>query len=222
MFQFPVTEFRTLDTGNWQLVTRPAIALTGQRLALESSHLNPQPKYRTGLGFDAHELVAGRRLMLGGVHITSKRGLSGHSDADVLLHALTDALLGALALPDIGALFPDTDTRWKDAPSELMLRGAYTRVRIEGFQLANADCVLVCDQPKLAPHALAIRTSIAGMLDVPVDRIGLQAKTTEGTQLALKRKSIAAMAIVLVTRQDSSRSPKSKVRSPGAKDLRVR
>ena len=156
------------------------------------------PKYRTGLGFDAHELVSGRRLMLGGVHIPSRLGLLGHSDADVLLHALTDALLGALALPDIGALFPDTDDGWKDAPSELMLRGAYQRVRIEGYQLTNADCVLVCDQPKLAPHALAIRESIARMLDVQPDLIGLQAKTTEGTRLALKRKSIAAFAIVLV------------------------
>jgi len=165
---------------------------------LQSGHLNPHPKYRTGLGFDAHELVAGRRLMLGGVHIPSKLGLAGHSDADVLLHALTDALLGALALPDIGALFPDTDAKWKDAASELMLKGTYQRVRAKGFRLVNADCVLVCDQPKLVPHSVAIRASIARMLGVPVDRIGLQAKTTEGTRLALKRKSIAAMAIVLV------------------------
>jgi 2-C-methyl-D-erythritol 2,4-cyclodiphosphate synthase len=136
--------------------------------------------------------------MLGGVHIPSKLGLAGHSDADVLLHALTDALLGALALPDIGALFPDTDLKWKDAPSELMLKGAYQRVKAKGFKLVNADCILVCDQPKLVPHSVAIRTSIARMLEVPVDRIGLQAKTTEGTQLAMKRKSIAAMAIVLV------------------------
>ena len=160
--------------------------------------------------------------MLGGVHIPSKLGLAGHSDADVLLHALTDALLGALALPDIGALFPDTDEGWRDAPSELMLRGAYQRVRIEGYRLANVDCVLVCDQPKLVPHAAAIRTSIARMLDVQPDLIGLQAKTTEGTQLALRRKSIAAMAIVLVTSEGSFRSPKSIVQGPKSKGLRVR
>ena len=136
--------------------------------------------------------------MLGGVHVPSKLGLAGHSDADVLLHALTDALLGALALPDIGTLFPDTDPKWKDAPSELMLKGAYKRVKAKGFRLVNADCILICDQPKLVPHSVAIRTSLANMLGVPPDCIGLQAKTTEGTQLALKRKSIAAMAIVLV------------------------
>ena len=138
--------------------------------------------------------------MLGGVHIPSKVGLLGHSDADVLLHALTDALLGALALPDIGTLFPNTDAKWKDASSDLMLRDAYKRIRANGFRLFNADCVLVCDRPKLQLHYAAIRQSIAGMLDVPVDRIGLKAKTTEGTLLALKGESIAAMAVVLVTR----------------------
>jgi 2-C-methyl-D-erythritol 2,4-cyclodiphosphate synthase len=138
--------------------------------------------------------------MLGGVHVPSKLGLAGHSDADVLLHALTDALLGALALADIGVLFPDTDAKWKDAPSELMLKGAYQRVMAKGFRLVNADCILVCDQPKLVLHSVAIRTNIARMLGVPVDRIGLQAKTTEGTRLALKHKSIAALAIVLVSR----------------------
>ena len=138
--------------------------------------------------------------MLGGVHIPSKIGLLGHSDADVLLHALTDALLGALALPDIGTLFPDADAKWKDASSELMLKAAYKRVRAKDFRLVNADCVLVCDRPKLQPHYAAIRESIAGLLDVPIDRIGLKSKTTEGTLLALKGKSIAAMAVVLVTR----------------------
>jgi 2-C-methyl-D-erythritol 2,4-cyclodiphosphate synthase len=138
--------------------------------------------------------------MLGGVHIPSRLGLLGHSDADVLLHALTDALLGALALPDIGTLFPDTEAKWKDASSELMMKDAHQRIRAAGFELVNADCVLVCDRPKLQPHSCAIRTNVARMLQVPLDRIGLKAKTTEGTLLALKRKSIAAMAIVLVTR----------------------
>jgi 2-C-methyl-D-erythritol 2,4-cyclodiphosphate synthase len=160
--------------------------------------------------------------MLGGVHVPSKIGLLGHSDADVLLHALTDALLGALALPDIGTLFPDTDSRWKDAPSDLMLKDAYKRVKAGGFRLVNADCVLVCDLPKLQPHCSSIRTSIAGMLGVPADRIGLKAKTTEGTLLALKRKSIAAIAVVLVAREDSYRSPRSKVQGPKSKGLRVR
>jgi 2-C-methyl-D-erythritol 2,4-cyclodiphosphate synthase len=138
--------------------------------------------------------------VLGGIHIPSKLGLLGHSDADVLLHALTDALLGALALPDIGTLFPDTDAKWKDASSGLMLKDAYKRVRANGFRLFNADCVLVCDRPKLQLHYAAMRQRIAGMLDVPVDRIGLKAKTAEGTLLALKDKSIAAMAVVLVSK----------------------
>ncbi len=144
--------------------------------------------------------------MLGGVHIPSRLGLSGHSDADVLLHALTDALLGALALPDIGTLFPDTDPKWKDASSVLMLKDAYKRVKARGFQLVNADCVLVCDRPKLQPHHLAIRRSIAGVLRMPSDRIGLKAKTTEGTLLALKGKSITAMAVVLVARKPRIRT----------------
>jgi 2-C-methyl-D-erythritol 2,4-cyclodiphosphate synthase len=201
------------------------LVLTISCSRLQSSHLNPllsnggrrnQPKYRTGIGFDAHELASGRRLVLGGIRIPSKLGLLGHSDADVLLHALTDALLGALALPDIGTLFPDTDARWKDASSGLMLKDAYKRVKAGGFQLVNADCFLVCDQPKLLPHYVAIRKSIADLLGVPADRIGLKAKTTEGTLLALKRKSIAAMAIVLVVsakRQTPSAKRLSEVRS---------
>ncbi len=144
--------------------------------------------------------------MLGGVHIPSRLGLSGHSDADVLLHALTDALLGALALPDVGTLFPDTEAKWKDASSDLMFKDAHKRIKAKGFRLVNADCVLVCDQPKLQTHYLAIRQSIAEILQVPLDRVGLKAKTTEGTLLALKRKSIAAMAVVLVARKPHIRT----------------
>ena len=138
--------------------------------------------------------------MLGGIRIPSQFGLLGHSDADVLLHALTDALLGALALPDIGSLFPDSDPKWKDAGSSLMLADAYQRVRSRGFRLINADCILVCDLPRLQPHYVAIRESIAGVLGVSPDRVGLKAKTTEGTLLAIQRKSMAAMAVVLIER----------------------
>ena len=160
--------------------------------------------------------------MLGGVHVPSKLGLLGHSDADVLLHALTDALLGALALPDIGTLFPDTDARWKNAASGLMLKAAYKSVKANGYRLVNADVVLVFDRPKLQPHYVAIRRSIAGMLNVPVDRIGLKAKTTEGTLLALKRRSIAAIATVLVARDIPLRSLKSTVHSPKSPRPRAR
>jgi 2-C-methyl-D-erythritol 2,4-cyclodiphosphate synthase len=162
--------------------------------------LNPNSKYRTGIGFDAHELRRGRRLVLGGIEIPAVRGLLGHSDADVLLHALTDALLGALALPDIGTLFPDTDPRWKDADSGLMLRAAYARVKAGGYRIENCDLVVVCDQPKLKPHAETIRDSVARLLGVTASAVGLQAKTTEGTRLAVPGRSIAAFASVLVGR----------------------
>ncbi len=137
--------------------------------------------------------------MLGGVHIPSRLGLVGHSDADVLLHALTDALLGSLALPDIGVLFPDTDPRWKDAASGPLLSEAYSMVKAQGYELVNADCTLVCDRPRLQSHYVAIRNGIAGILNVSPSRIGLKAKTTEGTQLALRGRSIAAMAVVLLS-----------------------
>ena len=139
----------------------------------------------------------------------------------MLLHALTDALLGAVALPDIGTLFPDTGAKWKDAPSGLMLKDAYQQVRAEGFRLVNVDCVLVCDRPKLQPHYLAIRTSIARMLQVPLDRIGLKAKTTEGTLLALRRKSIAARAVVLLART-RSRKPGVRASNLGARRSELR
>ncbi len=144
--------------------------------------------------------------MLGGVRIPSRLGLAGHSDADVLLHALTDALLGSLALPDIGALFPDTDPKWKDAASGPLLAGAYAMVKTQGYQVVNADCTLVCDKPRLQPYYSSMRNEIAGILNVSPGRIGLKAKTTEGTQLALKRKSIAAMAVVLVERESGVRT----------------
>ena len=136
--------------------------------------------------------------MLGGVRIPSRLGLVGHSDADVLLHALTDALLGALTLPDIGTLFPDTDPKWKGAASGPLLAEAYAKVKAQGYRLVNADCNLVCDRPRLQPHYAEIRQSIARLLQTEPARIGLKAKTTEGTQLALRRKSIAAMAVVLL------------------------
>jgi 2-C-methyl-D-erythritol 2,4-cyclodiphosphate synthase len=170
------------------------------------------PSFRIGLGFDAHELTSGRRLVLGGVSIPSKLGLAGHSDADVLLHALTDALLGSAALSDIGTLFPDTDPTWRGAASGPMLEKAYAMVKAQGYQLANADCTLVCDQPRLQPYYSSIRDRITGILDVSPGRIGLKAKTTEGTQLALKRKSIAAMAVVLVT-SAKRQTPNAKRRS---------
>jgi 2-C-methyl-D-erythritol 2,4-cyclodiphosphate synthase len=153
--------------------------------------------------------------MLGGVHVPSRLGLVGHSDADVLLHALTDALLGSLVLPDIGALFPDTDPRWKNAPSGPLLAKVYGMVKAQGYELVNADCTLVCDKPRLQPYHATIRNGVAGILNVSPGCIGLKAKTTEGTQLALKHKSIAALVVVLVGRESGVRASDLDARRSG-------
>jgi 2-C-methyl-D-erythritol 2,4-cyclodiphosphate synthase len=139
--------------------------------------------------------------MLGGVQIPYARGLIGHSDADVLLHAIADALLGACALPDIGVLFPDTDEALRDADSAELLKKICHRVRARGFALVNIDCVVVGDAPRLAPHAGAIRRRVAELIGIPVGAVGFKAKTTEGTGLAVTNRSIAALANVLVERR---------------------
>lgn len=136
--------------------------------------------------------------MLGGVAVPSRRGLLGHSDADVLLHAVMDALLGALAQPDIGSLFPDSDPSFKDADSAVLMARVVRRVRRLGGIVRNVDCVLVCDEPKLAAHYTSIRTSLARLLGLKTGLVGLKAKTTEGTGLAVRRGSIAAMVVVLL------------------------
>ncbi|MBM3323999.1 2-C-methyl-D-erythritol 2,4-cyclodiphosphate synthase [candidate division WOR-3 bacterium] len=155
---------------------------------------------RIGLGFDAHNLKRGRGLVLGGVTIPFSSGLAGHSDGDVLLHAVTDALLGAAALPDIGALFPDTDPAYKEADSAMLLEQVCLTVRKRGWRPAGLDCVVVCDRPALAPHAEAIRSSIGRLLSLKPDLVGFKAKTTEGTNLAIPGRSIAALATVLLRR----------------------
>lgn len=139
--------------------------------------------------------------MLGGVRIPHPTGLMGHSDADVLLHAITDAMLGALALPDIGVAFPDDDERYRDADSAVLLGEVSRRVRRRGWQVGNVDCVLVCDTPRLAQHFPIIRERLAALLNATPDCIGLKAKTTEGTMLARPQRSIAALAVVLLVQK---------------------
>jgi 2-C-methyl-D-erythritol 2,4-cyclodiphosphate synthase len=155
---------------------------------------------RIGNGFDVHALVAGRKLVLGGVTIPFDRGLSGHSDADVLLHAITDALLGALALGDLGAHFPDTDPRWKDADSRVLLRHAMTLVSAKGYAVGNVDSTIVAQAPKLAPHVAAMVANIAADLGCAVDRISVKATTTERLGFTGRGEGIAALATVLVER----------------------
>lgn len=153
---------------------------------------------RIGLGFDVHPLVEGRKLILGGVEIPYHLGLAGHSDADVLLHALADALLGAVALGDIGQHFPENDSRFAGAASSLLLEEVWLKVRKLGYHLANADCVVVAQRPRLAPHIPAMREKIAEILSVPVKKISIKATTTEGLGFAGRGEGIAALATVLL------------------------
>src|SRR5579862_1200982 len=138
---------------------------------------------RVGFGWDSHEFKAGVPLKIGGIALPHTAGLAGHSDGDVLLHALTDALLGAMAAPDIGTLFPPSDPQWKGADSAVFLREALKRVGNAGYVVANVDASLILAAPKIGPHAAAIRKRVAQLLRVDVDCVGLKAKTPEGLNL---------------------------------------
>ena len=155
---------------------------------------------RIGIGYDVRRLEENRKLILGGVEIPHHLGLLGHSDADVLLHAVTDALLGALALGDIGKHFPDTDARYKDQDSRLFLRLAYALVKKEGYKLGNLDCVVMAQQPKLAPHIDLMRTYLAEDLQSDLAQISIKATTTEKLGFVGKEEGIAAQAICLLER----------------------
>jgi len=155
-------------------------------------------KLRVGQGFDVHAFAPGRRLVLGGVEIAFSQGMLGHSDADVLLHAITDALLGAAALGDIGRLFPDSDPRYKDADSRVLLRTAMQRVRDAGWRVENVDCTVICERPKIAPHADAMCANIAQDLGIEFGTVNIKGKTTEKLGLTGRGEGIAAMAVVLL------------------------
>jgi 2-C-methyl-D-erythritol 2,4-cyclodiphosphate synthase len=150
---------------------------------------------RIGYGFDSHEFLAGIPLRIGGVTLAHDRGLGGHSDGDVLLHAITDALLGAIAAPDIGALFPPSEAKWKGADSVIFLREALQRVRDAGYGVANVDASLILAAPKIGPHAAEIRARVAELLGVQGDCVGLKAKTPEG--LNLENAALAHVVVLL-------------------------
>ena len=152
------------------------------------------PDYRIGHGYDVHRLVPDRKLILGGVEIPHVTGLLGHSDADVLVHAVMDSLLGALSLGDIGHLFPDTDPAWKDADSLVLAHFVANRVLEAGWQIGNIDATVLAQEPKLAPHILKMRENIANALDIPVDRISVKATTEEGLGFTGTKQGIAAHA----------------------------
>jgi 2-C-methyl-D-erythritol 2,4-cyclodiphosphate synthase len=155
-------------------------------------------KVRIGNGFDVHALVEDRPLVLGGVTIPYARGLAGHSDADVLLHAVCDAILGALALGDIGRHFPDTDPRWKGADSRDLLRHVFTLAKGEGWEIGNLDVTVIAQAPKLAPHVSAMRSNLAADLQCDIGRISVKATTTEHLGFTGRGEGIAALATVLL------------------------
>ncbi|MEY2395928.1 MAG: 2-C-methyl-D-erythritol 2,4-cyclodiphosphate synthase [Acidobacteriaceae bacterium] len=165
------------------------------------------PATRIGYGFDSHEFRSGIPLKIGGISLAHDKGLGGHSDGDVLLHAVTDALLGAVAAPDIGALFPPSDSRWKGADSAVFLREALKRVREAGYGVANMDASLILAAPKIGPHSAAIRERIAQLLGVGVDCVGLKAKTPEGLNL---ENAAIAHVVVLLEKRSSPKKPRKK------------
>jgi 2-C-methyl-D-erythritol 2,4-cyclodiphosphate synthase len=157
--------------------------------------------FRVGYGYDVHRLAGGRPFRLGGVTIPHHQGPVGHSDADVLLHALCDALLGAAALGDIGRHFPDTDPRWKDADSTRLLEGVAGMLRTAGWQVENVDCTVVLERPRIAPHVPAMRAVIAGVLGVAEDAVGIKATTNEGLGAIGREEGVCAHAVALIARR---------------------
>jgi 2-C-methyl-D-erythritol 2,4-cyclodiphosphate synthase len=158
------------------------------------------PDLRVGEGWDTHQLVTGRPLVLGGVTIPHTHGLLGHSDADALLHAITDALLGAAGLGDIGRHFPDTAAEFKGADSAVLLAEALRRVQAEGWQLLNVDSTIVAQAPKLSPHMPAIRARVAQVLDLPEGRVNVKAKTAEKMGPVGEGRAIETRAVCLLVR----------------------
>lgn len=155
---------------------------------------------RVGQGYDVHALVAGRKLILGGVTIPYEKGLLGHSDADALLHAITDAVLGAAGMGDIGRLFPDSDARWQGADSRVLLRGALEKVRAAGWRVGNVDCTVICQAPRIAPHAAAMCANIAADLGIAAEQVNVKGKTTERLGFEGRGEGIAAAAVALLMR----------------------
>ncbi len=156
---------------------------------------------RIGIGYDAHRLADGRRLVLGGVEIPHERGLAGHSDADVLAHAVADALLGALALGDIGRHFPPSDPRWKDADSLDLIRRVMDLPDLSGWRVVNIDSVIVAERPRLAPHVSAMRERLAGVLGCAPERVSIKATTNEGMGPEGRQEGITARAVVLLQKE---------------------
>lgn len=158
--------------------------------------------HRIGFGFDAHKFKEGRKLIVGGVEIPHEKGLSGHSDADVLTHAICDALLGALALGDIGKHFPDSDPKWKGVSSLLLLEKTLVMLKEKKYEIINIDNTIVCEKPKIAPHVSAIRDCLSKVTGLEPDYISVKATTTEGMGFTGRGEGIAAYAVVSIHRKN--------------------
>lgn len=156
---------------------------------------------RIGHGYDVHKLVEGRKLIVGGVDIPYEFGLLGHSDADVLLHAISDAILGAVALGDIGGMFPDTDEKWKGADSLVLLEAVVKRVNDEGYVIENIDSTLIAQQPKMRPHILSMRENIAKACGIDVSQVSVKATTEEQLGFTGRKEGISAHAVVLLNNE---------------------
>ncbi|KQL56841.1 MULTISPECIES: 2-C-methyl-D-erythritol 2,4-cyclodiphosphate synthase [Bacillaceae] len=156
---------------------------------------------RIGQGYDVHQLVEGRPLLLGGIDIPHDKGLLGHSDADVLLHTITDAALGAIAAGDLGKHFPDTDDAFKDADSKVLLQDVWKLVKEAGYTLGNVDCTVMAQKPKLAPYIDPMREQIAQLLETDIANVGLKATTTEKLGFVGREEGIAAQAVILLIKK---------------------
>jgi 2-C-methyl-D-erythritol 2,4-cyclodiphosphate synthase len=172
---------------------------TAEDLARARARL--EPAIRVGTGYDLHRLVEGRPLILGGVTIPFEKGLDGHSDADIVCHAVTDAVLGAAAAGDIGRLFPDTDPQWQGADSLTLLRGAFAHLCRAGYRVSNLDVTVIAQRPKLLPHVDAMRANLAAALEVTIASVSVKAKTNEQVDSIGRGESMACHAVALVVRQ---------------------
>jgi len=186
------------DASNLKL-TNPEDLAVAQAIA-QSRGAARQPPVRTGIGYDVHKLVPGRRLLLGGVEIPFDRGLDGHSDADALLHAIADALLGAAALGDIGAHFPPTDPAFKNADSLVLLAAVGALLVATGYHVLNVDATVIAEAPRLMPYVERMRAAIAGSLSLDVDQVGVKATTNEGMGFPGRGEGIAALAVATVAK----------------------
>lgn len=158
---------------------------------------------RVGMGYDVHKLVENRKLILGGVEIQHEKGLLGHSDADVLLHAIMDSILGALALGDIGKHFPDTDKKYKGADSMKLLEFVYNLIKEKGYAIGNLDATIIAQAPKMAPHIQTMRANIAKVLNTDIDNINVKATTEEGLGFTGNKEGISAQSICLLVKIDN-------------------